>query len=48
MDATNCIVERVTSGAITGTIPYTVVEIHETVGSRPANIVNHKARWEIK
>ena len=33
---------------ITGTVPYTVVELHETVGGRPAWIVNHKATWEIK
>jgi hypothetical protein len=33
---------------ITGTIPYTVVELHDTVGGHPANIVNHKAKWEIK
>ena len=33
---------------ITGTVPYTVVEIHETVGGRTAFIVNHKATWEIK
>ena len=33
---------------ITGTVPYTVVEIHDTVGGRPAWIVNHKATWEIK
>jgi hypothetical protein len=33
---------------ITGTVPYTVVEIHETVGGRAAWIVNHKATWEIK
>jgi hypothetical protein len=33
---------------ITGTVPYTVVELHETVGGRSAVIVNHKASWEIK
>ena len=33
---------------ITGTVPYTVVELHETVGGREAVIVNHKATWEIK
>jgi hypothetical protein len=33
---------------ITGTVPYTVVELHETVGGREAIIVNHKATWEIK
>ena len=33
---------------ITGTVPYTVVELHETVGGRLADIVNHNATWEIK
>jgi hypothetical protein len=33
---------------ITGTVPYTVVDLHETVGGRGAFIVNHKATWEIK
>jgi hypothetical protein len=33
---------------ITGTVPYTVVELHEAVGGREAVIVNHKAKWEIK
>jgi hypothetical protein len=33
---------------ITGTVPYTYVDLHEAVGGRPANIVNHKATWEIK
>ena len=33
---------------ITGTIPYIVVELHETAGGRSAYIVNHKATWEIK
>jgi hypothetical protein len=33
---------------ITGTVPYSVVELHETVGGRPAVIVKHKATWEIK
>jgi hypothetical protein len=33
---------------ITGTVPYTVVQIHDTVGGRTAWIVNHKATWEIK
>ena len=33
---------------ITGTVSYTVVGLHETVGGRPALIVNHKATWEIK
>ena len=32
---------------ITGTVPYTYVDLHETVGGRQANIVNHKATWEI-
>jgi hypothetical protein len=33
---------------ITGTVSYTVTGLHETVGGRPALIVNHKATWEIK
>ena len=33
---------------ITGTVPYTVVLLHETVGGRQPYIVNHKATWEIK
>ena len=33
---------------ITGTVPYTVVELHETVGGRAALIINHKATWAIK
>jgi hypothetical protein len=33
---------------ITGTVPYTVVQLHETVGGRTAWVVNHKATWEIK
>ena len=33
---------------IMGTVPYTVVELHDTVGGRWASIVNHKATWEIK
>ena len=33
---------------ITGTAAYTIVELHDTVGGRPALIVNHKATWEIK
>jgi hypothetical protein len=33
---------------ITGTVPYTWVQLHDAVGGRPANIVNHKATWEIK
>jgi hypothetical protein len=33
---------------ITGTVPYTVIALHETVGGGTAWIVNHKATWEIK
>jgi len=33
---------------ITGTVPYTLVGLHETVGGRKALIVNHKATWDIK
>jgi hypothetical protein len=33
---------------ITGTVPYTVVQLHEAIGGRTAWIVNHKATWEIK
>ena len=33
---------------ITGTVSYTNRELHDTVGGRPALIVNHKAKWEIK
>jgi hypothetical protein len=33
---------------ITGTVPYTVVKLHDTVGGHGARIVNHKATWEIK
>ena len=33
---------------ISGTVPYTAVELHETVGGQAARIVNHKAAWEIK
>jgi hypothetical protein len=33
---------------ITGTIPYTVKELHDTAGGRAARIVTHKASWEIK
>jgi hypothetical protein len=33
---------------ITGTIPYTVTELHDAAGGRKASIVNHKATWEIK
>ena len=33
---------------ITGTIPYTVTDLHDAAGGREARIVNHKATWEIK
>jgi hypothetical protein len=33
---------------ITGTVSYTEVELHDTVGGRPAFKTNHKATWEIK
>ena len=33
---------------ITGAVSYTNVELHDTVGGRPALITNHKATWEIK
>lgn len=33
---------------ITGTVPYTVTELHAAAGGRGALIVNHKATWEIK
>ena len=33
---------------ITGKAPYTVVELHETVGGRIARVVNHKASWKIQ
>jgi hypothetical protein len=33
---------------ITGTVPYTVVKLHDTVGGYGARIVNHKATWQIK
>jgi hypothetical protein len=33
---------------ISGTVPYTVVGLHDAAGDRPAWIVNHKATWEIK
>jgi hypothetical protein len=33
---------------ITGTVPYTVVKLHDTVGGHGARIVNHKARSEIE
>ena len=33
---------------ITGTVSYTNVDLHDTVGGRAALITNHKATWEIK
>jgi len=33
---------------ITGTISYTMRELHDAFGGRPALIANHKAKWEIK
>jgi hypothetical protein len=33
---------------ITGTAAYTYVALHDTVGGRPALVINHKAKWEIK
>jgi hypothetical protein len=33
---------------ITGTVPYTVMELKGPVGDRAAYVVNHKATWEIK
>jgi hypothetical protein len=33
---------------ITGTVSYTMRELHDTVGARKAFVVNHKATWEIK
>ena len=33
---------------ITGNAPYTIVELHDAAGGRPALIVNHKVKWEIK
>jgi hypothetical protein len=33
---------------ITGTVPYTVVQLADTVGGRTARVVNHKASWEVK
>src|SRR4029453_14053799 len=29
---------------ITGNAPYTIVELHDTVGGRPALVINHKAQ----
>jgi hypothetical protein len=33
---------------ITGTVSYSMRELHDTVGGRKAFVVNHKATWEIK
>jgi hypothetical protein len=33
---------------ITGTAAYTFVALHDAVGGRPALVINHKAKWEIK
>jgi hypothetical protein len=33
---------------ITGTVSYTMRELHDTVGGRKALVVNHKATWKIK
>ena len=33
---------------ITGTVSYTMRELHDTIGDRKAFVVNHKAKWEIK
>jgi hypothetical protein len=33
---------------ITGTVYYSMRELHDTVGGRKAFVVNHKATWEIK
>jgi hypothetical protein len=33
---------------ITGKAPYTVDDLHDTVGGRNARVVNHKVSWEIK
>jgi hypothetical protein len=33
---------------ITGMGAYTYVALHDTVGGRPALVINHKAKWEIK
>jgi len=33
---------------ITGTVRYTEVPLHDTVGGRQAVIINHKATWHIK
>ena len=33
---------------ITGTVPYTVRELHQTASGRYAVVVNHKASWTVK
>lgn len=33
---------------ITGTVPYTIRELHQTAGGRYAVVVNHKASWTVK
>jgi hypothetical protein len=33
---------------ITGKAPYTVVELHQTVGGRTPRVVNHKVSWKIQ
>jgi hypothetical protein len=33
---------------ITGTVRYTEVPLHDTVGGRQAVIINHKVTWQIK
>jgi hypothetical protein len=33
---------------ITGTVSYTMRELHDTAGDRNAFVINHKATWEIK
>ena len=33
---------------ITGTAAYTIVQLHDAVGGRPALVIHHKIKWEIK
>jgi hypothetical protein len=33
---------------ITGTAAYTIVQLHDAVGGRPALVIHHKVKWEIK
>ena len=33
---------------IMGTVAYTIVQLHDTVGGRPALVIHHKVKWEIK